>query len=503
VPSLIIDLVPNVVQSSERPSERRRVLLIGLDGVPPDFLFEGMRSVMPNVHQLISTSLRAPLRTTDPPVSVPAWPVMFTGVDPGTLGIYGFRHRKAGTYSTMYVPGSRDLPVPALWEILSARGLRVAVVGMPLGYPPPPVNGVYISDFLTPGAVDDWVHPATLKDEIERRFGPYPFDVVFRSSERDHLFEELLKMTRTRFDVAEWLLQQEAWDLFAIHEIGTDRLHHAYWKYFDRNHPKYEPGNRFENAHIEYYTALDAAIGKLLRHVDERTYVLIVSDHGSMSMNGCFCVNEWLERQGYVVLKRPPAAPGTPFGKVEVDWHRTTAWGEGGYYARIFFNVRGREPQGVVPIAQLATLRRQLSHELQAIEGPDGQLLGAQILDPREIYQTVRGDAPDLIVYLGDLKWRSAGSMGHPGLFLEENDIGPDDAVHSFEGVFLLHDPQHPVERTAQQFQIRDVTPTILDLLGIHPPAHIQGSVIPGVRVERIAPLVPAVGGMTVGGVQP
>ncbi len=472
-------------RAEDREGTRRRVLLIGLDGVPPEFLFDRMRPVMPNVRRLIGSGLRAPLRTSDPPVSVPAWPVMFTGVDPGTLGLYGFRHRKPGTYNTMYVPTSKDVPVPTLWQILSARGYRVGVVGMPLGYPAPAVQGVYISDFLTPAGVTDYIHPPELREELERKFGPYIFDVVFRSTEREHLFEELLRMTRLHFDVAEWLYGQEAWDVFAVHEIATDRLHHAYWKYFDPDHPKFVRGNRFENAAVDYYTALDESIGKLLRQVDDRTYVMVVSDHGSMAMNGCFCVNEWLEQQGYLVLKRPAPAPGTPLGKMEVDWHRTTAWGEGGYYARIFFNVRGREPQGVVPIGQLPNLRQQIARDLSAVIAPDGQPMGTRVLDPREIYQTVRGDAPDLIVYLGELKWRSAGSMGHPGLFLEENDSGPDDAVHSFDGVFLFHDPRYPVERTLPLLHIRDITPTILDLLGEHPPAHVQGSVIAGLRTEE------------------
>ena len=85
----------------------------------------------------------------------------------------------------MYIPTSRDLPVPTLWQILSDRGRRVAVIGMPPGFPPPAVNGLYISDFLTPSDGPDTTYPSSLRDEIEREFGPYQFDVVFRTQERD------------------------------------------------------------------------------------------------------------------------------------------------------------------------------------------------------------------------------------------------------------------------------------------------------------------------------
>jgi predicted AlkP superfamily phosphohydrolase/phosphomutase len=457
-------------------------LIFGLDGVPPEFLFDRMLPEMPNIRRLMSGGVRAPLRTTDPPISLPAWPVMFSGVDPGTLGVYGFRHRRALTYLESYVPSSRDLPVPTIWEILSERGYRVAVVGMPPGYPPPPVNGVYVSDFLTPAGRRDFTHPPELRAEMEEKFGQYRFDVTFRSGERERLFAELMTMLEQRFAIGEWLYTRQPWDVFAIHEIGTDRLHHAYWKYFDTTHPDYVPGNRFEHTAREYYASLDEAIGRIVRHADERTYVLVVSDHGSMSMSGCFCVNDWLEQKSYLCLKRPPPKPGTPLEELDIDWRRTTVWGSGGYYARLFFNVRGREPNGIVRLDDAARLRRQLARDFSQIRDPSGQLLSVRILDPREIYATVRGDAPDLLVYLGDLRWRSAGTMGHPSLFLQENDTGPDDAVHSFDGVFLLYDPRHPGERTFHRLSIRDVAPTLLDLLDEPLPSHMQGRPVPGLR---------------------
>ena len=34
----------------------------------------------------------------------------------------------------------------------------------------------------------------------------------------------------------------------------------------------------------------------------------------------------------------------TPFAKLKVNWAKTKVWSEGGYYARVFFNVKGLEP---------------------------------------------------------------------------------------------------------------------------------------------------------------
>ena len=465
---------------------RPRLLVVGLDGVPPEFLFERFLPQMPNVRRLVEGGTHGSLRSTDPPISVPAWPVMFTGVDPGTLGLYGFRHRRPGSYTEMHIPSARDLPVPTLWQLLSERGYRVGVVGMPPGYPAPAVNGVYVSDFLTPSNATDSTHPPELREEIERRFGPYAFDVTFRSAERDQLALDLFAMTRRRFEVAEWLYGQEPWDVFAVHVIGTDRLHHAYWKYFDPTHPRFEAGSRFGRIADDFYALVDEGIGRLLAHVDARTYVLIVSDHGNMAMRGCFCINQWLESAGYLTMRTPPTEPGTPIEKADVDWTRTTVWGAGGYYARIFFNIVGRETGGTVTLPDVPALRAALVEQLAKVADPAGGHLRVQVLDPQEIYATVRGDAPDLIVYFDDLRIRAAGTVGHPSLFLQGNDTGPDDAVHSFDGVFLLSGPGVPTRRTLpKELQIRDVMPTILELLGEPVPAYVQGRPIGGLSRGR------------------
>ncbi|MCI4330363.1 MAG: alkaline phosphatase family protein [Thermoplasmata archaeon] len=461
-----------------RSSPARRLLVIGLDGVPPEFLFDRMLPVMPNVRSLVARGMRAPLRTTDPPISVPAWPVMFTGVDPGTLGLYGFRHRRRKSYTEMTLPKSTDVPVPTVWELLSQRGHRVAVVGMPLGFPAPSVNGVYISDFLTPPNSEGTTYPDSLRAEIDREFGRYQFDVTFRSGDLEKVARDIFEMTVRRFRVAESLFAREEWDLFALHEVGTDRLHHAFWKHFDLGHPEFRPGNPFEHIAEEYYALVDEGIGRLLRIADDRADVMIVSDHGSMAMRGCFCINQWLEEKGYIVLKRPPERPGTPFEQVDVDWNRTTIWGAGGYYARLFFNLQGRELSGTLTPPQAEDLRERVVGELGEIEDPDGAPLPVQVLDPRDLYASVTGEAPDLMLYFDDLRVRSAGTMGHPSMYLQENDVGADDAVHSRHGVFLYRPAQGTQATILAPFPLIDIAPTILQLLGEEMPTHMQGRAV-------------------------
>ena len=112
------------------------------------------------------------------------------------------------------------------------------------GYPPPKVNGLYISDFLTPDGARDYAYPESLRNEIEAKWGTTSSDVVFRADERVQLYDNIRRMTEKRFSIAEELYQRERWDVFAIHEIGVDRIHHAYTKLLrprSRRFPAREP----------------------------------------------------------------------------------------------------------------------------------------------------------------------------------------------------------------------------------------------------------------------
>ena len=127
-----------------------------------------------------------------------------------------------------------------------------------------------------------------------------------------------------------------------------------------------------------------------------------------------------------------------PIKDVAIDWTSTLAWGDGGYYGRLFLNVKGREPQGVVEPAGTSRSRDELIAKLEAAPGPDGTPLGTKVLKPQDVYPEVRGVAPDLIVYFGDLAWRSVGSVGNRSIYTYENDTGPDGANHDRDGVWAM-----------------------------------------------------------------
>jgi len=247
----------------------------------------------------------------------------------------------------------------------------------------------------------------------------------------------------------------------------------------DPAHRFYEPGNKFENAIHDYYKEVDREIGELLAFADEGTDVLVVSDHGAKRMDGGICVNEWLMANGYLALAEKPAS-ATPLSKAKVDWSRTKAWGDGGYYARVFLNVAGREPEGTIAPSDYEKVRDELIIGLTTIPDEKGEEIGTRVFRPQELYKEVRGVAPDLIVYFGSLYCRSVGTVGDGRIHTFENDTGPDGANHAENGIFLFRPAGGGISggRRIEGLRITDIAPTILQLFGLPVPQDMEGTAL-------------------------
>lgn len=459
----------------EAADRRRKVMVIGLDSGTPQLVFDRWINELPNLRKLTEHGTYGRLESTVPPMTVPAWMSMMTSKDPGRLGVYGFRNRADYSYDRMRIANSRLIAQDTVWDILSRAGKSAVLVGVPQTYPIRPTNGCVITSFLTPSTQSQYTYPPELRGEVEALVGEYMLDVDdFGTEDRDYLLRQIYEMTEKRFKIVNYLLREKEWDYFMMVEIGLDRIQHGFWRLSDVEHPRYVPGSPYENVIREYYEYLDLKLGEILDLLDEDTVVFIVSDHGSKPMEGGICINEWLRREGYLTLKEEPRRV-VPLEKVEIDWDRTMAWGAGGYYGRLFLNVRGREPQGIIPPEQYESVRDEIVHKLSQITNEDGVNIGTVAYRPQEVYSECRNVPPDLMVYFGNLSWRSVGSMGHGDFRTRENDIGPDDANHAQQGIFIMYDPREQGRGRVEGLQVMDVAPTVLDLFGLPVPKDMQG----------------------------
>jgi len=461
---------------------RRKAIVIGLDCATHQFAFDAPAGALPNLTRLRDLGRWGLLESCIPAVTCPAWMCMATSQDPGQLGIYGFRNRADHSYDALVIPNSHAVTAPTVWSIATEHRRRSVIVGVPLTYPPTPVNGCLVSGFLAPSTDANYTYPAELRDVIRDEVPKYAFDVTdFRTDDKDDLLDRLYHVTRYHFSVVEHLMQTTQWDLTWFVEMGVDRVQHAFWRYCAPDHRLYEPGSPYEDAIPRYYQYIDGCIGSLLALVPDDAIVLVVSDHGARTLEGAFCVNDWLIGQGLLALKQRPDRP-SKLKREWIDWTRTKVWAEGGYFSRIFVNVKGREPSGIVEPAELESLLADLTARFVSLPDNRGARMGNRVFRPGDLYREVRGVPPDLLVYLGDLSWRAAGTIGHHSLYLQENDTGPDDANHAQHGIFILADPDDPARGEVTGVRIYDIAPTLLERMGLPVHPGMIGSPIPASR---------------------
>lgn len=456
---------------------RPRLVVVGLDCAPPSIVFDRYRPALPTIARAMGRGIWGPLRSTVPPITVPAWASMTSGRDPGELGLYGFRNRASRDYA-MTTSTADDVHVDRLWDLVERAGRRAAALYVPPTWPPPTTSATIVSCMLTPGPDAPQTQPPELAAELRARFGPHAPDLDDDGSlSPDAVLEGLHAIARQHFDVAEHVLATRDPDFLMLVELATDRLHHALWPAMDPSDPRHEPASPHGRGARDLYRYLDSRIERLMEKAGPDATLLVVSDHGARPLLGGVRVNELLRRAGWLVLKTEPSSPSTALDLTNVDWARTRAWSEGGYYARVFLNVRGREPEGALDAGEIESAARALTTLLGRIE-ESGVVIESRIERPT-IYREAMGVPPDLLCFFGDLTHRSLGGVGHANVLATieevETDRGRGGANHDWHGIFVLAGPDVEARGRVEGASILDVAPTCLRLMGLDVPNEMRG----------------------------
>src|SRR5882724_9997557 len=119
-----------------------KICVFGLDGAVPEVIFGDER--LTNLRRLMDLGVYGRLGSVIPSTNVPAWMCMSTSLDPGSLGVYGFRNRSDHSYDQPGLVNSASIDVPAIWDHLAEKGKKSIIVGVPPNYPPRRVHGISI-----------------------------------------------------------------------------------------------------------------------------------------------------------------------------------------------------------------------------------------------------------------------------------------------------------------------------------------------------------------------
>jgi predicted AlkP superfamily phosphohydrolase/phosphomutase len=328
-------------------------------------------------------------------------------------------------------------------------------------------------------------HPVTYSIYLAKLFGPYA--TLGLAEDTWALNEEVLDdqaflaqcyanhddRERMLFDALEKTQQ----GLCACVFDTTDRVQHMFWRYLDDDHPAARDVPRDQRPSViqDLYSRMDELIGRVMKQIDDKTLLMVVSDHGFKSFARCVNLNAWLHQNGYLALKAGKTESGDWFD--DVDWSRTRAYTMG--LNGLYLNLKGREREGIVePGAEADALKDELRHKLDGLVDPASGRAGITgVFDCDSVYAGPYVDnAPDLIVGYGDgfrASWDSV--MGKVTSQIFEDNLKAWSGDHCIDprlvpGV-LFCNRKISDEKPA----IVDVAPTVLKLFGLALPGYLDG----------------------------
>jgi predicted AlkP superfamily phosphohydrolase/phosphomutase len=339
-------------------------------------------------------------------------------------------------------------------------------------------------------------HPRSFAKELAEKIGLFKtmgWSIDTWSLQDEHIDEETfledvaesVREFRLMFDD---FIQDEEVTLFTQIFYFTDRVQHMIWRLRDHEHPYYDEAlaERYERAILDSYKTMDEIVGEALEHVDERTHLLVVSDHGFSTWRRAVNLNTWLVRNGFMTLTSDEAVTQdleALFGQGDlwpnVDWSRTQAFALGLGYVRL--NVLGREPEGtVLPGAEYERVRQEIIRGLEAfVDEETGLHPVSKVYTREEMYRP--GFDTDLIPDL-----RVCNNVGYRVSWQSSLGNTPPDILYDVEkkwsGDHCSLDPKHvkgvlyasfPLER--EDPWIGDVFPTICDMIGLPQPDGLHG----------------------------
>ena len=257
----------------------------------------------------------------------------------------------------------------------------------------------------------------------------------------------------------------------------TDSIQHMFWRYLDRDHPSLKSAASSLNSDVieNLYADMDRLVGRVRQSLDGKSVLLVMSDHGFKSFRRGVNLNTWLWLNGYLGLLEGKTGSGEWFK--DVDWGKTRAYGLG--LGGLYLNLKGREAKGIVaPGEEAKALKKELMTKLGGLRDEErGQTAINLVYDRDRIYAgPYRENAPDLIVGYAEgyrVSWDSVtGKVGRAAF---------EDNPKAWSGDHCIDPSVVPgVLFSTRSIQtaspsIMDIAPTVLELFGIQPPAHMDG----------------------------
>ncbi|RJQ21749.1 MAG: phosphodiesterase [Nitrospiraceae bacterium] len=261
--------------------------------------------------------------------------------------------------------------------------------------------------------------------------------------------------------------------LLASAFFSTDRIQHIFWVTRDPAHPLYNESYALKYAHVidDYYRKMDRTLGEVMKAVDDKTALMVFSDHGFTTFRRAVHLNSWLVQNGLMKLTRKVSDDDKEGGGLfqYVDWNNTRAFSLG--FGSIYLNIKGRERNGIVGAGPEAdSLSDRIAGELLNLrDSQNGQPAVKNAYKRTGIYNGAQvNTAPDIVVgfeYGYRASWQTAVG-GSPARIFEDNlkkwsgDHIVDPTI--VPGILLTN-----FKLEKEDPSLLDIAPTVLSFFGM------------------------------------
>ncbi len=304
----VVDAADVATRSRRPPGDRAPVIWLGLDGLDWALLDRlAGEGRMPNWKRLVGEGYTANLKSFPPILSPVIWTTLATGVGPDVHRVLDFQEVDPATGQKGPISG-RSRAVPAIWNVASASGRTVGVVGWWATHPAEEVRGFFVSDHASPILFDGVAKqgvafPASLSSGVEQitaresvvtdeelsRFVALPPGEIARERSGGQLSNPIVALARTiaatraQSRIARELYDRNLPDLTMLYLEGTDVIGHLFASEMPPRMGCVSGADfaRYSGTADAYYALVDRLIGQWMRRAEEDGATLIVnSDHG-------------------------------------------------------------------------------------------------------------------------------------------------------------------------------------------------------------------------------
>jgi len=494
-------------------------LLVGIDAAC-DRILEPLFDAdeLPTLESIYQDGTSGPLESQIPPWTASAWPSLYTGMNPGKHGVYGFLSFDGYDWD---VVNATDVRERTLWELLDRHGITSTVVNVPVTHPPRAFDGALIPGYTAPEDPD--CHPEGLLEDVRAAIGEYR---VYPEKDTADLGQAYTDCVRMRGEAFRYLAERDDPEFGFVEFQATDSIFHE------------RPDD-------------DAAIRSIYREVDRQlseileattpTNVIIASDHGMGPYDGQeFRINEHLRNAGIVQTRRggrgmpnwatvrdgnlkegddttryesgvaeramataagfgvtsqrigavlerlgldEVVAAYAPTGLVnagatQVDFPESTAYMRSRIELGVRMNLEGREPDGVVAPAEYEEVRTEIIDALRSVTTPNGRPVFEAVRPREEYFHGPESEhAVDIVTIPADFDHFLSAT-------LRDEAFGPPSEPwnHKLEGTVAARGDDIDHDAGVGNAHLFDIAPTVLSTFGLAVDERMDGESLPCVE---------------------